>query len=210
MNIKKIPFDGILADIVFVTITITLNRYSGLISEHIEIIFGTVAVLQSLTIYAVMLNFDFNDPEFEKLPKFINSIMGLIFVLAAGGFLWIFLPAVAMETPTMWTIATINIFVALFGGILGFVLPSEHGDNPKLKTFNKVIGLFIPAIYLSVTEILIYISAHTGNVDPGMAILAISISYLPIRFLMMIKPPNSIFELITATSVFSYFIYSLF
>jgi len=85
-----------------------------------------------------------------------------------------------------------------------------HGDNPKLKTFNKVIGLFIPAIYLSVTEILIYISAHTGNVDPGMAILAISISYLPIRFLMMIKPPNSIFELITATSVFSYFIYSLF
>ena len=128
MKTKKVPYDGIIADVVFVIITVTLNRYSNLIAEHIEIIFWTIGILQSLTIYAIMLNFDFNDPEFEKLPKFINSIMGLIFVLAAGGFLYIALADLLPELNLNNSIkrSTFQILFMIAGILLMWYLLDFH------------------------------------------------------------------------------------
>ena len=208
-SLKQISFVGFFSDVVLILVVVFLQNYPDLFTNNIAYFFATIAILQALALYAVMLNFDFNSPSLEKLPKIASSFMGLSLVLAAGGFLWMFLPAFAIDTPVMWTIATINIIIALFGGILGINMPKEHEGNPKLKIFHKTIGIFIPAIYLSISEILIFTSAQSEFVGTGVVILTVLISYFPIRFLMMLKPPFSILELISALSAFAYFVHTL-
>jgi hypothetical protein len=209
MGIHKVPYSGLIADLLIVVVAITINRFSWWIGNRFVSVFAVIGVLQALTMYAVMLNFDFANPAINKLPNFIQAMLTLMVIFAFGGFLWFFIPAMATDVPGLWTIATINAFVAVFGALIGYGITLEKNDNETVSVINKLIMLFVPAIYLSLSEIIIYTSVHTASMGKGMAIPAIIMSYLPIRVLLVIKPPNSKIEWGTAAFAFFWFIYSL-
>jgi len=208
--IARIPADGFLVDIVFILTAISLHQLRFFVKENIVWFFAVVGLLQGITVYTVKLGWDFSKTTEINVPGSISAMFGLVFILAIGGFFWLFLPASAFDTPTMWTLTTINIFVALFGSIIGFAITLDKEPGVKLSITNKMLILFVPALYLSISEILIYISAQSENIGLGISILAICISYLPIRLILIAKPPYNKFEILTAIFAFSYFIYTLF
>ncbi|MBN1251176.1 MAG: hypothetical protein JXR51_03815 [Bacteroidales bacterium] len=205
---KSVSFEGVIADFAVIFIGFLIKNNTWWFQNNIGLIFWSVGILQCLMLYAIFLSYWSKDFNFENLPKFIKGIFGLVFILSIGGFMWIFLAADAIDIPNAWTIALVNFFVVIFGAWVALGLAMENASNENF--FNKYIVLIIPSLYLPVSEILMVISAKAEHIGPWVAIFVISISYLPIRLLYMIKPPNSKIEMLTAALAFSYFIYILF
>ena len=206
--LKNISLEGIFADFAVILVGYLINYNIGWFQDNITWIFWSIGILQTLMIYSIFIDQSKTGIDFDKLPDFVTAIYGLSMILGIGGFMWIFLPADALDIPNSMVIGSVNIFVALIGSLLalGYAMEKEESSN----FFDKYIVLIIPAIYLSVSELLILMSSKAENMPVGVVIFVIAISYLPIRILYMIKPPNSKIEMLTALSAFSYFIYLLF
>ena len=209
MNIKQIPINGILTDFIIIAITLIIKPFSWWVMANFILILLSIGLLQAVTVYVVMLNFSFSDQYIERLPNFISNPRNLFVILAFGGFIWLFLPAIAINNNALWIISSLTAFFAFFGSLIGYKLTKDREDN-KDTFINKAIALIIPPIYLSISEILILSTSYSTGTGPGLAIFAIAISYLPIRILMVVSPPNSKIEWLTASLAFSFFIYSLF
>lgn len=172
-------------------------------------VFWIVGILQALTIYAVFRTKNFTDaPPDNNFFQKIIPWAGFMTILAVGGFFWLALPANALNTVTAWAAFMVNFFVVIMGGLVALA-KSQNNNEPPKNTERTIISL-IPLLYLVASECLIYGSIIISGSPPVIAIFSMMISYFPVRFIMMVRPPQSYIELVTALSGFFYFMYSLF
>lgn len=126
------------------------------------------------------------------------TLKGLALVLAIGGFLWLFVPAAAIQNQTGHFPGSfvLQFFVMLFGGILVFGLRME-ADQPMSKELS-FLGV---GSYLLFTELMLAACAESGVPGP-MAAFALAMAYFPMRYALAMRPPFSLWELATASLAF--------
>lgn len=202
--LARISFEGIIADFAIVTNLVLYEFVINDISHYAEYILWSMGILQFFALYAVFsggVDQLFAATEQKTVLKPFRYLTGLFLVLSIGGFLWLGIVADAINTSSAWLSFSINFFVVIFGGwiALGISLGSARPGR-----FDIIVKYFGPALYLLFSESLLLFSAN--KVEIPVIIFAVMISYFPIRFLMIVKPPVSTFEIVTGFSAFIFFI----
>jgi hypothetical protein len=71
---------------------------------------------------------------------------------------------------------------------------------------DRVIQFVFPILYLAVSELLLYDTAHTGGIGVRFVLRGMSLSYIPFRLLIILTPPRSFFEIMTASISLGWFL----
>lgn len=196
----KVPWEGFLLDGVSILLALVLWEPAvQALTPHLSWLFWLIAPLHILGVWAG-LSFGHGEPPpsgglWEKLRFFQVPAT----VLALGGFLWMFVPALTIEAQTGHFPRSFGLqfLLMLFGGILVFGTRLECDEPPpRLPAFLGV------AAYLLYTELVFAACAETGAVSGGMAALALGMAYLPMRYCLAMRPPYSLWELFTAVLAF--------
>jgi len=164
--------------------------------------------LQTIALYAIFRVKKAAPAANGSTPKWLQSIEGLLTVLAAGGFMWFFLPAIAIDTDGIWLAFRLLFFIVIFGGGIAWAVADER----HAKNINFSEGLLLraaPLGYLAISELLIYTSIQAKPELLPFGLIALLISYFPVRTLMIIRTPINWFEIITGLTAFAYFIWVL-
>ncbi len=208
MEKVKSPINfGIILDLVLILFTIGLAYIPAeVIPLSYLIAYALVAPLQALALCNMQLL-----PQGFK-PAWLNVFQGLLMVLGAGAFLWLFMPALAIGNKVGWGIFMAAFFISIFGGILAVgVFPFQR---PKWADTTRGIILLRSSalLYLSISEFLLYQTAHfyQGKIPLGVIILTLFVSYFPVRWLMIKKEPFNKIELLTALAAIGWLIFRLF
>jgi len=76
----------------------------------------------------------------------------------------------------------------------------------RITTTEKIIQFIFPILYLAVSEVILYDTARAGGIGVGFVLRGMSLSYIPFRLLMILTPPRSVFEILTASISFTWFL----
>ncbi|MCP4439184.1 MAG: hypothetical protein GY810_09600 [Aureispira sp.] len=203
----QLPLQGLLIDSLLLLMLLALQQFDLWIETHVHIVYWGLGILQALALFFVISGGAMKDPKVPKgsLLEHLLILKTLMLLLAIGGFMWLFLPALMTN---QWGVFMLNFFVVLFGSLIAFAMGEERAKKKQSLAF-EMQGTIIISIYLLVSEAILYSAAHIYNIPLGVILLCLGLSYLPIRFLMIFKPPYHNIELLTSTTWFVYFIVSL-
>jgi hypothetical protein len=213
-HIKVISPFGILLDLLLIGFAYGLKNWLPDDHEMGSNLTWSLGILQVLTLFHFFTIPDWRKALFENpVSKKLGALNGLIMILAFGGFMWFFLPALTYNNGSAWGSCTANFFISLFGSLLAFGWSSEWSHERKLK-FQKSIwskALYIaPMLYLGLSEFYIFKAAHHPDVPVTVAIFCLALSWLPIRYILLMRPPFHWIEFGSASVAFAYFIFTLF
>jgi hypothetical protein len=76
----------------------------------------------------------------------------------------------------------------------------------RITTTEKIIQFIFPILYLAVSELLLYDTAHSSGIGVGFVLRGMSLSYIPFRLLIILTPPRSVFEIMTASISLGWFL----
>jgi hypothetical protein len=135
--LRRFPAEGVLLDA-----GLLLSLWSTAVStwtiNNYVTAFAIIGVLQALTVGPAIAGLMSNPPgppetAADRLLEALSPVAVLMGILAAGGFMWLFIPAIAVGTGPIWGVFMVNFFVVLFGSLLLFGVFSESKDNPLYK-----------------------------------------------------------------------------
>ena len=209
--LKDYPIGGFVTDLIIALLVFFETNVNLWISEHLERLFWFVGVFQLLTIYTIFVgrNVSKSGETNSIIVDKLIGLYGLMLVLAMGGFLWFGLPATMLDTDEAWNAFRLNFFVVIFGGFIALIF-SFRPENYKLHFIEKFLAFLAPLVYLTISETFISIAAHHQKVGIFLALVCVMLSYFPVRFLLILRPPASGWEVLTASLSFGYFVVSLF
>jgi len=207
--IEEFPVENILLDAALLAAAFLLPSPAIFLSQNLSNAFWFAAPVQVIALLcAVNLRSGYGG---RKLPEWLVSARMLITILAAGGFLWLFLVAFAVEKVSggfpYWGFR-FAFFVALFGGILAVGMPS-FGDGLKMPASIRFASTFAIFFYLWFTESVLEVSVGINHSGLVATVLATLISYLPVRLAIAFQPPFSYWDLFSGVVCFALFLYSL-
>lgn len=206
-KLKNISFEGIIADL---AVIINLFVYEYIVQDfeiYAEPILCLMGIFQFFALYAIFLGGTgaiFESVEKFKILRPFKILVGLFLFLSIGGFFWLGIPTDAIGTKAAWIAFSINIFVVIIGGWIALGISLQKTDLNKFDIIVKYVG---PSLYLIFSESLLLYSVEF--VPRAAIVFAVMISYFPIRFLMMIKPPVSNFEILSGFTAFVFFIFKI-
>jgi hypothetical protein len=207
------PF-GILLDILLIALAYGLNNWLPSYHEVGYYLTWTLGILQVVTLFHFFSTPDWGKALFENpVGKKLGALNGLIMILSFGGFFWFYLPALIYDDGGAWGSFTANFIISLFGSLLAFGWSLEWSDERKIKfqkrSWSKALYL-APTLYLGLSEFYIFKAAHHPDIHLSMALFCISLSWLPIRYILLMRPPFHWLEFGSAITALTYFIYTLF
>jgi hypothetical protein len=173
-------------------------------------VFRWVWLLHCLTLYCLLLGFvAAAAPRREGRTDPV-----LLFVLAAGavgilGPIWMFSTPLVHMSLRSFTALFWNTVGSIIGCILVCLLVLARRSAGHLSAAERVLQLTVPMLYLAVSEVILYTTAHSPAVGVGLVLAGMALSYIPFRLLMIFTPPRSALEAVTASAALAYFIYQL-
>ncbi len=209
--LKRFPFENILLDISLVAVAFLLPDARDLVSQNLTTAFWLAAPFQVLALFCAYFGRDGQSPG-RRLPDWLSMAYMLNTILAVGSFLWLFLVAFAVEKQTggfpYWGFR-FAFFVALFGGILVFGIRLGMSDGGELSLKARCLFVLVIFFFLTFTESLL--EASIGISRPGIVtiVVAVCISYLPVRLALAFQPPFSYWDLTSAIVCFLAYLYSV-
>ncbi|MBI4630900.1 MAG: hypothetical protein HY740_04140 [Chloroflexi bacterium] len=202
-RIQRFPYEGIALDLIMIAFTQIQPPLQMWVAQNLLWAFWLTGAVQCVGLACALRGQGSWDEEPRGVMKFVVQFAPLFWILAAGGFMWLFLPALAIDTQIGWLTFTVQFFIVLFGGVLAVGLSMESSGEP-LTFKRRVLTALGTLIYLAFSEAVIAACAATGNVGAGEAFFALFISYLPIRMTLAIRPPWSFSEVVSAVAAFMY------
>jgi len=201
-----LPWNGIVLDLALFAWAGVLAFTAPWIRTHLPRIFNWIWLLHALTFYSVMLGFVLAAPSPAKKFKLDRVVA---FVLVAG-FISIFAPIWMFATP----LAGGGSFVGLFWNSAAMIASSiivclivlGKYYSRRITMTEKIIQFIFPILYLAVTELLLYDTARSAGIGVGFVLRGMSLSYIPFRLLIILTPPRSAFEIMTATISLGWFL----
>lgn len=209
--LKRFHFENILLDISLVAVAFLLPDARDLVSQNLTTAFWLAAPFQVLALFCAYFGRDGQSPG-RRLPDWLSMAYMLNTILAVGSFLWLFLVAFAVEKQTggfpYWGFR-FAFFVALFGGILVFGIRLGMSDGGELSLKARYLFVLVIFFFLTFTESLL--EASIGISRPGIVtiVVAVCISYLPVRLALAFQPPFSYWDLTSAIVCFLAYLYSV-
>lgn len=207
-GILKFNF-GVVMDLVLIAFAYSLAHIPDrVIPSAFVLCFAAAAPLQ----VGALCNMELLPKDFK--PSWLPPWETLILILAVGGFVWLFVPALVLDSRLGWNIMRVAFFVALFGGVGTVALVGPLADEPP-KWVHGVWAqrvLRIGAVgYLCVSEFLLYQTAHfyPGKVGGGVIVITVIMSYAPVRWLMIRKRPFSLLEVASSVAAFVWFMHKV-
>lgn len=210
---KAISSFGIFLDLLLIGFAYGLKNWLPDDHEMGSNLTWSLGILQVLTLFHFFTIPDWRKALFENpVSKKLGALNGLIMILAFGGFMWFFLPALTYNDGGSWGIFIANFFISLFGSLLAFGWTLGWSNERKLK-FQKSIWskvLYIaPILYISLSEFYIFRAVHQSDVQVAVAIFCLCLSWLPIRYILLMRPPFNRIEFVSAIAALAYFIFTL-
>jgi len=202
-KIQRFPFEGVVLDLIMIAFVQIQPSLQLWVAQNLIWAFWLTGAVQCVGLACALRGQGAWDEEPRGVMKYVVQLAPLFWILAAGGFMWLFLPALAIDTPLAWTTFTVQFFIVLFGGVLAVGLSMESGGEP-LTFKRRILTAFGTLFYLAFSEAVIAACAATGKVGVGGALVALFISYLPIRMTLAIRPPWSLMEAVSAAVAFLY------
>jgi hypothetical protein len=202
----RLPWNGIILDLALFIWAGVLGFTAPWIREHMWRIFNWVWLLHALTFYSVMLGFVLAAPPPPKKFTF-NKVTAFIVI---AGFISIFAPVWMFATPLAGGGSFIGLFwntVAMIASsiIICLIVLGKYYSR-RITGVEKVIQFIFPILYLAVSEMILYDTSRDRGIGVGFVLRGMSMSYIPFRLLMILTPPRSIFEIMTASISFIWFI----
>jgi hypothetical protein len=203
---SPLPWNGIILDLALFAWAGVLGFTVPWMRIHMRSIFNWVWLLHILTFYSVMLGFVLAAP---TPPKKFGFNRVTIFVILAG-LVSIFAPIWLFATP----LAGGGSFIGLFWNTLGMIFFSIIAClivlgkyySRRATTTEKIVQFIFPILYLAISEVILYDTARAGGIGAGFVLRGMSLSYIPFRLLMILTPPRSVFEILTASISFAWFL----
>lgn len=202
----RLPWNGIVLDLALFAWAGFLSFTSPWIRTHLQRIFNWIWLLHALTFYSVMLGFVLAAPPPPKKFK-LNRVV--VFVLIAGC-ISIFAPIWMFATPLAGGGSYIGLFwntaAMIATSIIVCLIVLGKYYSRRITTTEKIIRFIFPILYLAVSELLLYEAARAGGIGVGFVLRGMSLSYIPFRLLMILTPPRSAFEIMTASISLGWFL----
>jgi hypothetical protein len=203
---SPLPWNGIILDLALFAWAGVLGFTVPWLRVHMRHIFNWAWLLHVLTFYSVMLGFVLAAP---PPPKKFELNRVTIFVIVAG-LVSIFAPIWMFATP----LAGVGSFTGLFWNTVGMIFFSivvclivlGKYYSRRITPTEKIIQFVFPILYLAVSEVILYYTARAGGIGVGFVLRGMSLSYIPFRLLMILTPPRSVFEILTASISFAWFL----
>ncbi len=202
-RIQRFPFEGIVLDLIMVAFMQIQPSLQMWVAQNLMLAFWLTGIVQCVGLVCALRGQGAWDEEPRGVMKYVVQVAPLFWILAAGGFMWLFLPALAIDTGAGWLTFTVQFFIVLFGGVLAVGLSMDSGER-SLTFKTRVLTALGTLIYLTFSEAVIAACAATGKVGAGGALIALFISYFPIRMTLAIRPPWSFLEVVSAAAAFIY------
>lgn len=203
----RIPITGFLADFAVIALILFRDNFKFILEKNLYIPFLLAGIFQVLAIHAILLSPNIFNLQASK-SKFLSTLQNLsslFLVLSIGGFIWFYFPAEIIGEPWGERIMLLNMFIILFGGPIAWALVENKTDPRHLNWLEKLNKNLSPILFLTISELLI-LSYASQQQEIGFILLMIIISYLPIRILLIAKPPFNILEIFTALTALGFFI----
>lgn len=176
------------------------------IRTHLYRIFNWVWLLHALTFYSVMLGFVLAAPPPPKVFAF-NKVFAFI---VAAGLISAFAPIWLFATPLAgggsFTGLFWNTAAMIAAGIIVCLIVIGKYYARHMSTADKIIQFVFPILYLAVSELILYDTAHSTGIGVGFVLRGMIFSYIPFRLLMILTPPRSRFEIMTASISLAWFL----
>lgn len=207
-SVPKLNF-GVFLDGVLILFTYSLAHIPAAWVPRVFLLcFAAAAPLQALA----LCNMEMLPADFK--PGWLRVLEVLVLILGVGGFVWLFVPALVLDSGLGWKIMRVAFFVALFGGVAAVGLVDPMGDQ-RPAWLDAAVGRSVlragAVLYLCVSEFLLYQSAHyyRGNVALGVIVISVFMSYVPVRWLMVKKRPFCWIEVASSIAAFAWFMSKL-
>lgn len=207
-RVDELSAEGIFLDLVLALVTYFSSGLRAWVVGHASTAFWFAGVLQCGAMFAIVYGGLWSKSE-RPLDQWVDEKLGvlkvLLLILAAGGFMWLFIPAATLG---LWGAFTINFFVTIFGsvGVMAFYWDNQTSLQTPLF---RILGIVAVLLYLVVSESLMIASALAGA-QVGAIVMGLAFSYIPIRTLLLLRPPLNLLELVSAAASFAYFMVNLF
>jgi hypothetical protein len=202
----RLPWNGIVLDLALFAWAGVLSLTAFWIRRYLAWIFNWIWLLQALTFYSVMAGFVLAAPPPPK--KFaLNRIT--LFILGAG-LISIFSPIWMFATPLAGRGSFIGLFWNTAAGIASTIivclLVFGKYYSRRITKADGLIRFIFPILYLAVSELLLYDTSRAGGIGVGFVLRGMFLSYIPFRLLMILTPPRSAFEIMTAAISLGWFL----
>ncbi len=177
-------------------------------AAHPLVTFVAVGPLQVMGLTCAMWGVQHGPGQFPegRIWRFFSNLYGLILVLGVGSFMWLFLPAAAIDTKEGWNVFSFVFLTVLFGSLLGYGLILGVNPPSPLPFRHRVVTALGVFAFLAVSNSLLGFAAGTGKQAGGLFLVAGGLSYLPFRLLLVLRPPWSLLELGTALGTFGFLV----
>ena len=201
------PIEGILLDLALLSLGFWHSALAGWTAVNYRLAFGLIGPLQAVVVgfalYTVMQQPAVPERQ-SRLWETIQILMAFMGILAVGGFMWLYVPALALENAGGWVLFMLNFFVVLFGSLLVYAALESNRPAYTLR-FRGATAVPI-YFYLVMSETLTITAVADYGIGKPAAFIGILLAYLPIRLILIWRPPHSLFELGSAAFAFFAFL----
>ncbi len=213
--LEKFPLENILFDILLTLLLFFLPDQSVYLSNNLYPILWLIVPFHLAALFcAFYKTHEGTPPETEAKP--VRKWLGLVYffslILAFGTNFWMLYLFKAVEKQhgdlSIWVERL--VFIPLFfGGIAVFGLAMQLKPAKYNALLIRVVTALTVFVYIFVSESLLQITFSILD-SSAMTVLAVMIwSYLPIRLLLALRPPFSIYDLFSALLFFGIFVSTL-
>jgi len=205
-TVSRLPWNGIILDLALFAWAGVLSLTAFWIRRYLTWIFNWVWLLHALTFYSVMTGFVLAA---RPPPKVLTLNRVTLFILGAG-LISIFSPIWMFATPLAGAGSFIGLFwntaAMIASTIIVCLLVFGKYYNRRITKADGIIRFIFPILYLAVSELLLYDTSRVGEIGVGFVLRGMLLSYIPFRLLMILTPPRSTFEIMTAVISLGWFL----
>jgi len=201
---QRFPIEALTLDVGLVLLGLNQAWLDAWVAEHALAVYAAMGLLQVVALGCAFWGLGTWLKGFPEhgLWRRVAGAYGLVLVLAVGGFSWLGLPALVMDTDAAWRVFSLQAFVVVFGSVLALGVLGERASEwppPFHQRALTAVGIFI---YLTVARSLLLFVARSNAVPWGVVLAATGLSYLPVRLILVLRPPWSLIEVATALGAY--------
>ena len=201
---QRFPIEDLALDAGLILLGLNQAWLNAWVADHAMAVYAVMGLLQVVALGCAFWGVGTWLKGFPEhgLWRQVAGAYGLVLVLAVGGFAWLGLPALVMDTNAAWRASSLQAFVVVFGSVLALGVLGERASEwppPLRQRALTVLGIFI---YLTVARSLLLFVARSGAVPGGVVLAATGLSYLPVRLILVLRPPWSLIEVATALGAY--------
>lgn len=214
--LKKFPFENILFDILLSLLLFWLPDQSRFLSGNLDVILWLVVPFHLAALFCALINTQEELPRdfvHGRFQKWLGVVYFFSLILTFGTNFWMLFLHQAVERQfgdlSIWSERL--LFIPLFfGSVAVYGLALQLKPRKANTLIIRLITAFVVFVYIAVSESLLQITFSI--LDASMlTVLGVMIwSYLPIRLILALRPPFSLYDLLSALFFFGLFATTLF